>query len=155
MTLKSYIKGPEKPVIVPGAIHVPYKYAVGATNSKFLTEIRDNKKLMAIKCPECNRVYMPPRSTCGGCFGTLKDWVEVSSKGTVISYTVAQYSEPCQPYPPPTVYAIIQLDGADTGMPHILSEVDFEKLRIGMRVEAIFKEKRGGNILDIKYFKPI
>lgn len=155
MTLKAYIKSPKEPVIVPGQINLPYKYAVGATGSKFLTELRDNKRLLGIKCPECNRVYMPPRSTCGYCFSTLNDWVEVSPQGTVTSYTVAYYSEPVQPYQPPCVYALIQLDGADTGLPHIVGEVDFEKLKIGMRVEAVFKDKREGTILDIKYFKPI
>jgi len=28
-------------------------------------------------------------------------------------------------------------------------------LRIGMRVQAVFKEERAGSILDIKYFKPL
>jgi uncharacterized OB-fold protein len=28
-------------------------------------------------------------------------------------------------------------------------------LSIGMRVEAVFKEERAGNMLDIKYFKPL
>jgi len=37
----------------------------------------------------------------------------------------------------------------------MLSEVEFEKLAIGMRVKAVFSEKRVGSILDIKYFKPL
>ncbi len=37
----------------------------------------------------------------------------------------------------------------------MLSEVEFEKLVIGMRVKAVFAEKRVGSILDIKYFKPL
>jgi len=39
-----------------------------------------------------------------------------------------------------------------------LGEVDNpDELKIGMRVKAVFKEKkdREGSILDIKYFKPI
>jgi uncharacterized OB-fold protein len=53
----------------------------------------------------------------------------------------------------PIVYGVIQLDGADTGFVHMLGEVDSEQLRIGMRVQAVFKEKREASILDIKYFK--
>jgi hypothetical protein len=55
----------------------------------------------------------------------------------------------------PLVYGIIQLDGADTGFVHMLGEIEPEQLRIGMRVQAVFKEKRKASILDIKYFKPL
>jgi len=54
------------------------------------------------------------------------------------------------PYP----VGIIKLDGADTGMCHLLGEVVPEDIKIGMRVEAVFQEQRKGNILDIAYFKP-
>ncbi len=37
----------------------------------------------------------------------------------------------------------------------ILKEGDPRKLHIGMRVEAVLKEKREGNIGDILYFKTI
>jgi len=40
------------------------------------------------------------------------------------------------------------------GRPKI-SETDYEKLRVGMRVQAVFKEEGVGNMLDILYFKPI
>ena len=42
-----------------------------------------------------------------------------------------------------------------TGLVHLLDEVDLEKLRIGIRVEAVFNEERVGDIRDIKYFKPL
>jgi uncharacterized OB-fold protein len=37
----------------------------------------------------------------------------------------------------------------------MLGEIEPEQLRIGMRVQAVFKEKRKASILDIKYFKPL
>jgi uncharacterized OB-fold protein len=36
-----------------------------------------------------------------------------------------------------------------------LGEIDFRKIRIGMRVKAVFHEGRKGDIRDIKYFRPI
>ncbi len=36
-----------------------------------------------------------------------------------------------------------------------MGEVDPEQVQIGMRVEAVFKEEREGNIFDIRYFRPI
>jgi len=138
-----------------GKIYIPNTYTAGAVGSHFLIELRDNKKIMGTKCPACDLVYVPARSVCKYCFAQLDQWVEVSDTGTLQTYTVAGQRNGVQPVDPPIIYGIIQLDGASTGLVHMLSEVDFEKLVIGMRVKAVFSEKRVGSILDIKYFKPL
>ena len=140
-----------------GQIYIPNTYSAGAVGSRFLIELRDNKKIMGTRCPICNLVYVPARSVCRDCFGELSEWVEVSHKGTLLTYTVACESNPIQPVSTPIVYGIVQLDGADTGFVHMLGEVDPEKLKIGTKVKAVFKSKkeRQGSILDIKYFKPL
>jgi len=57
----------------------------------------------------------------------------------------------------PTIYALIKIDGADGGLVHKLGEINPEKVKISMKVEAVFKskEKREGSINDIRYFKPL
>jgi len=138
-----------------GKIYIPNTYTAGAVGSHFLIELRDNKKIMGTKCPACDLVYVPARSVCKYCFAQLDQWVAVSDTGTLQTYTVAGRPNGVQPVDPPIIYGIIQLDGASTGLVHMLSEVEFEKLVIGMRVKAVFAEKRVGSILDIKYFKPL
>ena len=140
-----------------GQIYIPNTYSAGAVGSRFLIELRDNKKIMGTRCPTCNLVYVPARSVCRDCFGELSEWVEVSQKGTLLTYTVTYQSNPVQPVSTPIVYGIVQLDGADTGFVHMLGEVDPEKLKAEMKVKAVFKAKkeRQGSILDIKYFKPL
>jgi hypothetical protein len=141
--------------IYHGQIYIPNTYSAGAVGSRFLIELRDKKRIMGTRCPTCNRVYVPARSICKDCLGQLDEWVEVSDKGTLLTYTVCNQPNPVQPVEPPVVYGIIQLDGADTGFVHMLGEVDPEQMRIGMRVQAVFKEEREASILDIKYFKPL
>ena len=138
-----------------GRIFIPDAYTAGAVGSKFLIELRDNKRILGTKCPTCNRVYVPARSVCTECFAPLDQWVEVSDKGTVLTYAVARQSTVVQPAAPPIIYGIVQLDGADTGLVHMLGEIEPEKVRVGMKVEAVFKEERTANILDIKYFRPL
>lgn len=141
-----------------GQIYIPNTFSAGATGSRFLISLRDKGKIFGTRCPACNRVYVPARSVCMDCFAQLDKWVEVSDKGTVLTYAIDHESKPIiQPSQPPIVYAIIQLDGADTGFVHMLGEVEPEKLSIGMRVQAVFKPKkeRAASILDIKHFKPI
>ena len=65
------------------------------------------------------------------------------------------YSEPIHPeVDAPLVYGVIQLDGADSGMTHLIGGIDPDAIEIGMRVTPVFIENRNGNILDIVYFKP-
>ena len=144
-----------EPYTIPGWIIAPYKYTIGKIASRFFTEIRDNKRIFGIRCSNCGIVFVPPRSTCNRCFGKLEDWVEVDYRGTLTTYTIVNYSLPVHPVDCPFIYGIVQLDGADSGLTHLISEVNWQDLKIGMRVQAVFKEKRQGNILDIKYFKPI
>ncbi|MFQ5925700.1 MAG: Zn-ribbon domain-containing OB-fold protein [Dehalococcoidia bacterium] len=145
----------KEPIIIEGRIVVPYRYSVGGVGSKFLIALRDNKRIMAIRCRECNRVYMPPRGNCSRCFSKLEEWVELEGKGTLLTYTIINYPLPIHPVEAPFAYGVIQLDGADTGFTHLLGEVDPKEIRIGMRVEPVFREEREGNILDIKYFRPL
>jgi len=141
--------------VVEGKVTIPMTYSAGAVGSRFLIEMRDNKRIMGMRCSKCNIVYIPPRSTCPDCFAELNEWVEVSDKGTVVTYTVAHQPSPVLPTEPLVVYGIIQLDGAGTGFVHMLGEVKPEELRVGMRVKAVFREERTASILDIKYFRPL
>lgn len=141
--------------IYHGQIKIPNSYSAGAVGSRFLVELRDKKRIMGTKCLKCNRVYVPARSICRDCFGQLDEWVEVSNKGSLLTYSIEYGQKPIQPVEPPIIYGIIQLDGADTGLVHILGEVDPVQLKVGMIVQAVFSDKRVASIMDIKYFKPL
>jgi uncharacterized OB-fold protein len=143
-----------KPVVAEGDSISTFQVTAGATGSKFLIDIRDNKKITGIKCPSCSKVYVPPRLHCPACFVRMSEWVDLSGKGTLDTYTVVRYKEPYQPKEPPIIYGVIKLDGADTGMYGILGEVDPLNVKIGMRVEPVFKEEREASLLDIDHFKP-
>jgi len=146
----------EEIIIHRSGIKVPYTWSAGAYATRFFTELKDNKKIWGTKCPKCNCTYIPPRKNCPKCFVNITEWVELGNTGTLLTYTIVRYKEPLiQPMEPPYAYGIIKLDGANTGLTHLLGEVDLNKIKPGMRVQAVFREKREGNILDIKYFKPL
>ena len=141
--------------VVEGKLALPYQYFAGAVGSKFLISLRDDRKILGQRCPTCEKVLIPPRQTCERCFADLTEsWVELGSEGVVTNFTVIRYEEPHQPLKPPYVLALIKLDGADTPMAHILGGIDPEKVQTGMRVKAVFAEKRIGSLMDIAYFQP-
>ena len=84
------------------------------------------------------------------------DWIPVSNAGAVITYTTVYYDIiPLRPFRAPFTYGVIKLDGATSGITHIIDEFYPGELKMGMRVEAIFKDDRVGNILDIDHFRPV
>jgi uncharacterized OB-fold protein len=132
------------------------RYYAGRVGSRFFIALRDEQKILGSHCPKCNLTYWPPRNTCGRCFSQLSesDLLEIGPLGTLETFTRPNYTPP-QPVPAaPVLYGIIKLDGADTGMAHLLGEVDFENLKIGMRMQPVFAEAPAANILAIRYFKP-
>ena len=138
---------------------LPFNYSAGYYASKFFNELRDNKKILGLKCSKCGYVYIPPRPVCGPCWAPLKEWVEVGNKGTLMGYTVVQFSfthpNTGKARPVPFTFGFIKLDGVDSRLQHYINETDPKKLESGMRVQAVFKEERQGNLEDILYFEPI
>jgi uncharacterized OB-fold protein len=59
----------------------------------------------------------------------------------------------------PQIPAVIDIDGASTGMGilHMLSEMEPDDVKMDMQVEAVWKPaaERQGAITDILYFKPL
>lgn len=141
-----------EPLTLKGQIRVPYAWSVGETGSRFLTALRDERKILGNRCGRCKTVYVPPRKNCGKCFEPITEWASVGTEGTVEAFTIVRYGWEGQPLPPPFAYAIIRLDGADVGFLHLIQD-GLRELRTGARVRARFAEKRGGYILDIEYFE--
>ncbi len=139
--------------VIEGKMALPYLYLAGAVGSRFIVALRDEKKILGVRCDKCNKTFVPPRQTCERCFSVLTDnWVEVGPEGTVTGFTMVRYSEPYQPQEPPYVLGLIKLDGADTAIAHVVQGRD---VRCGIRVRAVFSEERQDNIQAISHFKAI
>ncbi len=141
--------------VVKGKLALPFQYFAGRTGSRFLTTLRDRKVIMGVRCQQCNKVFVPPRQTCERCMADLSDaWVELKPTGTVTGFTVVRYPEPHQPVAPPYILALIQLDGADASLCHVVRGIPASQMKVGLRVKAVFAKKSGATIMDIACFRP-
>jgi uncharacterized OB-fold protein len=140
------------------AEHV-YYWHCGHYISRFLLGLRDKKTILGIKCSGCGRVYVPPREVCGRCFKTMDQWVDLGTEGSIYAFTVVKlpYIDPNtgKPIKVPRTDVYVKLDGADTCLMHWLDEADENKITVGARVRAIFKQSRRGTIHDIECFTQI
>lgn len=143
-----------EPIIHHSKIKVPYTWSVGETGSRFLKALRDDKKILANKCPQTGQIFCPPKLNSPYSLKPITEWIELSGTGTVQTFTQRNYDSAAAKPDAPRIYALILLDGTTQALPHLLGEVDYAKVKAGMRVTAVFRENREGHILDIQYFKP-
>ncbi len=144
-----------EPLVYKSRIKVPYSWQAGETASYFLTQLRDEMTIWGKQCNKCGKVLVPPRKSCPFCFIDTAEWIQLSGEGIVETFTVVKRDTSIQPVKAPFAYAVIRLNGSDTGLVHILGEVEPDDIREGMRVKAVFAEKRTGSLLDIAYFRPL
>jgi uncharacterized OB-fold protein len=135
-----------------------YAWACGEAISRFLEEMK-NGKLIAKKCDKCERILFPPRMFCEECFVETGDWVYIEDTGTIQTFSISYLSLTAERIKDPILVGVVSIDGASEkmGIMHYFDEVDPKKLKIGMKVKAVWKppEERVGSILDISYFKPL
>ena len=82
------------PFEVDQRIKVHSNYYAGKMGSTFYSTLRDEKRILGIKCEKCDKVYWPPRETCVRCFSLLThdDMTEIGPQGTLESYTIVTVS---------------------------------------------------------------
>jgi len=140
---------------VHGKLALPYSYFAGRVGSRFLVAIRDEKKILGVRCEACGQVFVPPRQTCDVCMADVRDsWVEVAGEGEITNYTVVRYRDGHLPKDPPYVLALIRLDGADSSLAHVVEGIDPDRVRVGQRVRAVFAKETTNTLLDIDHFEP-
>jgi uncharacterized OB-fold protein len=137
------------PVMVEGRIRIPYRWPAGLAGSRFLALLRDEGRLMGLRCPRCRRVFVPPRTKCLWCHVSCEEEIGVGPEGEVLAWTVSRRASP------PAVLALVRLDGADTALLHVLQGVAPTAVRRGLRVRAVFAETRRGHITDLDGFRPV
>ena len=98
------------------------------------------EKLMIQKCKGCERLVFYPRLACPHCLSGDLDWVEVSGKGTVYSYTIVQSNAPT-PFKGdmPYVVAIVRLEEGVQMLTNIVG-CDPEEVTCDMPVEVTFEK---------------
>lgn len=66
---------------------IPFLYPQITTTAKNFWKGLKNRKLLSQKCKKCKEVFFPPRRRCPVCFSEDFDWVELSGKGELYSWT--------------------------------------------------------------------
>ncbi len=147
---------PQGPVeILRAPIELEYLYSAGQSASRFLRAIAQGK-LLGQRCPVDGRVYFPTRGSCPQ-HGVVIDGepVELSDRGTVVTYSIVRVPSPNIPLELPYISVQVLLDGSNTVLMHLL-KCKLDEVHMGMRVKAVWKprEEWTTSIGNILYFEP-
>ncbi|HEX5089491.1 MAG TPA: OB-fold domain-containing protein [Nocardioides sp.] len=140
-------------IVVP--IELDYLYAASPEESLFYRSLAEGR-LVGQRCPTCGKVYIPPRSACPSDGTPTAEEVELPDSGTVTTFCIVNVPFLGQRITPPYVSAYVLLDGADIAFLHLILDIPAEKVRMGMRVKAVWKPRNewGTTIENISHFAP-
>ena len=144
---------PVKIQVTPSSIEIQHTASLPET--AFLKALEEGK-LLAARTGEHGKVYFPPKEADPATGLELDQFLELEDKGTVTTFAIINIPFPGQRIKPPYVAAYVLLDGADIPFLHLVTEIDPADVRMGMRVQAVWKprEEWGLGIDNIDYFRP-
>ncbi|MCW2754572.1 MAG: DNA-binding protein [Marmoricola sp.] len=136
-------------------VNLAYDYAASPEETKFFRGLAEGK-LFGQRCPVCEKVYIPPRGACPVDGVPTAEEIELPDRGTLTTFCVVNVPFQGQTIPIPYVSAYVLLDGADIAFLHLILDIEAADVRMGMRVEAVWKprDEWTTSLDNIKYFRP-
>jgi uncharacterized protein len=140
------------PLSAPLEISFDYTRSLGPVLGQFMTGLRQRQIIGSLGAD--GRVYVPPAEYDPVTFASPHELVEVGPEGTVLTWSWQPEPGEGQPLGHPFAWALIRLDGADTGMLHAVDAGTASQMQTGMRVRPRWAESPAGHITDIVCFEP-
>jgi uncharacterized protein len=151
-------RDPVTMVVVPTSIEI--QHSASHEESAYLRALAEGK-IIGARTPrgggqEPGKVYFPPHGADPATGLPTTEFVELPDKGTVTTFAIINIPFAGQRIKPPYVAAYVLLDGSDIPFQHLVTEIDASEVRMGMRVEAVWKprEEWGLGIDNIDHFRP-
>ena len=147
---------PKEPVkYVEKQVHLPYCYVAGDYKARYLAALKD-KTILGSKCSRTGKVFVPPIVASPESFAPCDELVPVADRGIVTTFCIVNIPVIGRAIELPYVAASVALDGADISIYALVQECAPEAVRMGMRVEAVWKPdgERQGSHEDIIHFRP-
>jgi hypothetical protein len=141
--------------VLRSPLRLEYTYRAGEIQSRFLRGFAEGK-ILGRRCPQCLKVYVPSRGNCPICTSPMTEEVELAHTGTITKFCIVNLPFAARNIEIPYVSASVLLDGADVPIFHLIQEIPYDEIRIGMRVEAVWEEPedRIPGMESIKHFRP-
>jgi uncharacterized protein len=143
---------PAAPLSAPLEISFDYTRSLGPVLSQFMAGLAQ-RQILGSRGAD-GRVYVPPAEYDPVTFAPPRELVQVGPEGSVLTWSWQPLLREGQPLDRPFAWALIRLDGADTGLLHAVDAGTAANMRTGMRVRPRWADNPAGHITDIVCFVP-
>jgi uncharacterized protein len=143
---------PEPPLSAPLEISFDYTRSLGPVLTRFMAGLGE-RRILGSRGAD-GRVYVPPAEYDPVTFAPPTEFVPVGPAGTVRTWSWQPEPREGQPLSHPFAWALIELDGADTGLLHAVDAGSADQMHTGMRVRPRWSDNPAGHITDIACFEP-
>jgi hypothetical protein len=96
-------------------------------------------KLIGTKCKRCKTLYFPPKADCSKCMRNDLEWVTISNKCKLLSYTTIRTAPAGFEKYAPYIIGIAELESNEKILAW-LEEIKEEDLTIGMDLELTIQK---------------
>ncbi len=97
-------------------------------------------ELLLQKCQECGHYRYPPGETCPSCLSDKLEWVKVSGRGSVYTWTVFhQAYHPAYKDDIPYAVVVVELEEGPRMITNLMN-CRIEDIKMGMPVEVVFDD---------------
>ncbi|WP_069167343.1 Zn-ribbon domain-containing OB-fold protein [Nocardia altamirensis] len=140
-------------IITP--VDLAYKHTASPQETVYLRGLAEGK-LLGGRTDAAGKVYFPPRGANPTDGRPTDEVVELPDRGTVTTFCIVNVPFLGQRIKPPYVAAYVLLDGADIPVLHLVLGCEASEVRMGMRVEAVWKprEEWGFGLENVDHFRP-
>jgi len=102
-------------------------------------------KVMGTRCKGCGLVFFPPRADCYQCLESDVEWIEISGKGKLVSYSKLEYAP--VGFGDDLPYSIALLDyGNHKIFGRIASDMPEEDIEVGMEMKTEVNKLPNGQL---------
>jgi uncharacterized protein len=103
-------------------------------------EAAKRHELVMPRCTTCDHLFFYPRSECPRCLSNHLEWVRVSGRGRLHTYTIVyQPANAAFRDDTPYIYAVVQLDEGPRMVSNVV-QCDLDAVKVDMPLEAIFDD---------------
>ncbi len=95
------------------------------TKTSAFVDYLEQGDLYATRCSPCGLTFFPPRTDCYSCLGSEMEWIKISPRGKLISFTRSYFA--------PT--------GFEEDVPYVLAVAEFNGTKVFGRFKEGFTEK--------------
>ncbi|MGY4098436.1 Zn-ribbon domain-containing OB-fold protein [Nocardia sp. R16R-3T] len=141
--------------VITTPVDLHYMHSASPQETIYLRGLAEGK-LLGGRTDAAGKVYFPPRGANPTDGRPTDEIIELPDRGIVTTFCIVNVPFMGQRIEPPYVAAYVLLDGADIPVLHLVLGCDASEVRMGMRVEAVWKprEEWGFGLSNVDHFRP-